>query len=357
MANVNGMTSRDCRPNISLNCSPHVEQDHYSIPINAFFLFVGILTLVFNSGILVLIVKEKKIRLNLYHFLVLILCVSDVLVGLGFIFGILRTVHPAFQTSKAFAVLNVLLTTTGLYISLYHTFLISLQRFLVICKEKWNTLIFQQNRRYFVCVSGWIAILISNCIFISPHPASPGSDIISYVYNGHYQAYTIYIRFLTTSLLFSTVILYLVTIVYMLKTYRKISPTGDSNALQVIETINIHTIEPHPSQKACVFSCLPHQVRVRPIRSRGEASNQIGTLTRKKVMSTLYLVGLLITVLLIFTGPLVVTLSWRDTFPTRLRGILFGLCCINSTLNPIIYVWKLVDIRGIVKSALFCLNR
>lgn len=220
MANVTEIKIQGCQLNTSLNCYPHVEQqNNYSIPLITLSMFVGVLALVFNSCILVLIVRENKIRLNLYHFLVLMLCVSDFVVGLAFVFAILRQLLPAVRTSKVFAVLNSMLMTLGVSLSLYHTFLISLQRCLVICKEKWNNFVFHENRKYIVYVSGWIVILISNCLFISPPPDSPTGDIISYAYNGHYKAFSIYMRSLTLALLFSTVLLYARTIVYMLKAY------------------------------------------------------------------------------------------------------------------------------------------
>ncbi|XP_056020616.1 uncharacterized protein LOC130054550 [Ostrea edulis] len=347
---MNEVASQGCSQNTSLNCPLHDEQqNHDSIPVILLTFLIGILTLLFNSGVLVLIVKEKKIRLNPYHFVVLMLCVSDFLVGLGATLSILRRTIPVFQMSKVFAIFNTLLMITGLYLSLYHTFLISLQRFFVICKEKWNSYIFCENRKYFVCIGGSIVIFIINCVLISPPMGEFGPpvnvNILSFVYNGHYAVYSIYIRFFTLFLLSSTVILYLVTMAYVHRTYRKISPIVDSNALRVIK-INVQTIESHPSVKACTPPSVQDQVNVGPGRSRVEHSNQMDTLRRKKVVSTLQLVGLLITVHLIFTGPLLITLSWIDTISSRTRGIL--LCSPNKVWEHIVFTLFLIIIIIII---------
>jgi hypothetical protein len=159
---------------------------------------------------------------------------------------------------------------------------------------------------------------------------------------------------LNVFLLSSTLILYLITLLYVLKSHRKITPMGRHNTGQVIKTIEVKMahVQPGPSNRTTISISVQGQVN--PRGSHVQKPNTIEAFRHKKIMSTLYLVGLLIFVLMVCTGPLVVSLSWYSRLSNRVKAILFCLSCINSTLNPIIYVWKLVDIRSMLRSYLCC---
>jgi hypothetical protein len=197
-------------------------------------------------------------------------------------------------------------------------------------------------------------------------------------------------RFLSLTLLSSTVILYLAAVAHFYYTHGKIGPIGHSNTSSANTTIHVQANEAGPSKKiytqpsvqynaagssvkiihvqpieSCpsnnVHPSSPMQSRkhVSPGTSRSEPSSQIHTLTHRKVVGTLRLVGLLITILLVFTGPRIVTLFWSNALFTSLkvRGIVTGLFSINSMINPFLYVWKLEEIRNRVKILLCCCNR
>jgi hypothetical protein len=355
---MNDTESQGCQQNTSLNCLSVEEQQNQNLTTAAILMWlIGILALLFNGGVLVLIIKEKKIRKNPYYFFVLMLCVSDSVAGLGIVFSTSLHLILGFQVNMVVAIVNVLLMITGLHLSLYHTFLISFQRFLVIWKEQWSSCIFRGNRKYYFCAVGWIGLVLGNCVFISP-PMDIGTTAntgaILFVYKGHYQLYMMYTRFLSLTLLSSTILLYLAAIAVVLKTYRKVNPIGHLNNVRVIQVMEINTTESSPSENACTSSSVQNQVRVGQGTSQVQHSNWLNEQKRKKVVSTLQLVGLLITALVIFTGPFVVALLWSESFPIQISRVFFICCCINSVLNPFIYVWKLVDIREKVKSILCC---
>jgi hypothetical protein len=234
--------------------------------------------------------------------------------------------------------------------------LISFQRFLVIYEQKWSSYIFGGNGKYFVCVVGWVVIVLGNSVFISPPTefGPPGNvNVFLFVYNGHYKIYITYIRVLCLFLLSSTVLLYLAAIVIVSKKHKKVTPMGHSNALRAKKEADIEMTVPGPSGTTSAAPSVSGQAKVNQGTSRVQ-SNQMATLRLKKIISTLQLVGFLIVILVIFTGPFIVALSCCDNFPIQIKQAFFVLYAINSVLNPIIYVWKLVDIREIVKSALCC---
>jgi hypothetical protein len=122
--------------------------------------------------------------------------------------------------------------------------------------------------------------VISNSVLISP-PASEfdpyhNASTLSFVYKGYYEAYSIYLRASTLFLLSFTVILYICTIVYVYRDYRKVTPLGGAKASPAIKTIDIEMTEPGPSAQ--------NQVKVGPGTPHVEQSNQMGAFKRKKVV-------------------------------------------------------------------------
>lgn len=322
-------------------------------------MFVGILSLVFNGGVFVLIINVKKIRHNPYHFLVLMLSVSDFTVAFGIMCIGLQHLVPALNRNKLLIVLQIILLSIGLHLSLFQTFYISLQRFLIICTENWNSYVFNENRKYCICIGGWVVVVIINLVLVSPpsREFDPLKDnIMSFVYHGHYSAQRTYNRVLTLSLLSLTIILYIITLVYVLVNHRKNSMTR-SNGVD-IKTINVEIV--HPPSSISRFHTNQKNVTPSPPLEEGprrlyiESHNRLVTLRRKKAASTLYLVGFLIVVLLIFTGPLIVAM-WIDK--PKYIGICFCVCILNSLANPFIYMWKLDDVHKFIKSTICCLNR
>jgi hypothetical protein len=356
---MNDTTSLGCQHNASLPCSSDVEEQTQNLTpvvISLLLGLIGILVLLFNGGVFALVVKKKTIRQNPYQFLVLMLCVSDFLVGLVIVLAIFLSVVPGFQRGNVATILNTFFLSTGLHLSLYHTFLISFQRVLVISKEAWSSYIFGDNRKYFACVGGWVAIILGNSVLISPPSEFVTLDdvnALAFVYNGHYEGYIMYTRTLSISLLSLTVLLYLVAVVIMSKSYKKVTPIGHYSTSHGTK-VHVNDIEmtaSGPSGNTCTISSVQGHVKVNP---RVQQSTQMGTHRRKKVISTLQLVGFLIAALVIFTGPFIVSMLWFDTFPLTIKRIFFILYCLNSVFNPIIYVWKLVDIRKMVRSTLCC---
>ncbi|XP_062572362.1 uncharacterized protein LOC134234330 [Saccostrea cucullata] len=342
---------RNCTSKEHLNSSMHVK--HNNIEATYTGLAIGILDLLVNGAVFVILMKDKNVRKNPYLFLVLMLCVSDFTVGLGIICALPSFIQPPLIRSTLFTVLQIVMMLNGLCLSLLQTFLISLQRYLVLCKERWNLFIFQHNRKYYVCIGSSFAVTLMNFVLISPPQRELdvlNDSALSFVYHGHYLAHSIYIKFLSLSLLSLTLILYSVTVRHVLKTYNKVNPIGNNMSINVrtiqVQMKPLHTIPRTTSDRNT--NCHKN------VQSRSR--RHLLSLRQRKVVSSLKLVGVLIILLLICTGPFIFVV-WNDSASSNVNRVLISLCILNSLINPFIYLWKLYDIKGIIKSRICFVRR
>ena len=78
---------------------------------------------------------------------------------------------------------------------------------------------------------------------------------------------------------------------------------------------------------------------------------QITQAGHKKIVQTMYLVGLIIAVLILFTGPLMFYV-WIENGPSELLGLTISMSGITALVNPILYGWKIEAVRKQI--ALLC---
>jgi hypothetical protein len=132
-----------------------------------------------------------------------------------------------FENSKILCVATVVSITNGMFLSLLQTCLISVQRYLVIGHTEWNNRLFQNNRKYFVCLCSWLIIFVFTFGLISPSDENllelQGLCSTAYVYSQHYVIFNAFTKF---SILFLvvTIVLYCLTIRNVVKMNRQIVP-------------------------------------------------------------------------------------------------------------------------------------
>lgn len=332
-----------------------VEEDKIQLvtPLLVCVVIIGFLSQILNGGVFILVIRQKTIRRNPYHFLVLMLSVSDYLIGLSNVCIGPGIIFPYLHKCGTLVVIQIFLLTNGLYLSLLQIFLISLQRYLVICKEKWNTFFFSKKRKYIVCISSWALVTATNLSLLSPPEREfrfSEERFVAFVYGGLYPAFTFYNRFLTLTFLSTTIILYLITLRHVLKNFGKVKPLPErSIQTQGGNPIQIHVIAfekpdnriSHPSQNEAALRTNQNTCHSYFVKNR-----------RRKVNETMFLVGLLILVLLVLTGPLIVAILMDHS--SRFLRFSYCICTINSLVNPFIYLRKLGNVRNCLKSTFTC---
>lgn len=320
------------------------------IPVLVSVSVIGFLSLTLNGGVFIFVIKTAEIRSNPYHFLVMMLSVSDFFVGLSNVFIFPRILNlSSMHTSRVLVVAQTFMMTNGLYLSLLQIFLISLQRFTVVCTQQWNRYVFCGNRKYVVCIISWLLVVTSNVSLVSPPDRDYNRSkdrFVSFVYSGRFVAFSFYNRLLTLSLLVSTLSLYFITTRHVIKNYNQVGPGQGAPTQMRVVTITV--------REANCQQNLPPSEEVIPQISRITYTSNLHDFRHKKVKDTLLLVGLLITVLFVLTGPLMIAV-WIDDSSQFLR-ISFCVCTINSLANPFIYLGKLTNVRNFAKSAFVCTN-
>lgn len=353
------------------NCTTEVQEREYDLEP---FVFIVLLTGLICTGLNVLVFSifliNRKLRQNPYHFLVLLLSFCDLLVGLGFIVYAIRKLDEVLIHSKVLCIVQMVLFANGILLSLFQTFLISLQRYLVICKTSWSNLLFQNSRKYIVCISNWMIIFIFTVGLISPPKDDKENNEIvcnvQYVYNINQIILEVFVRS-SVVFLVMTVVLYCITISHVVKMNKKIVPKNTSASLRqdvprsqqvasnssmvqqhrqvriAWESKNNHL--PQKETSTCKVSQLPKK----SVSSQAIEHEQITILRKRKIMNTIVLVGILMGFLVILSGPLIISLVVPFVPPLYLI-VASVLCCLNSLVNPFIYCWKLPDLREALKS-------
>lgn len=100
----------------SFNESFEEENIKVNIPVLISVSVIGFLSVILNGGVFILVIKTSEIRSNPYHFLVMMLSVSDFFVGLANVFICPRILIPSLHKSKILVVVQTFMLTNGLYL-------------------------------------------------------------------------------------------------------------------------------------------------------------------------------------------------------------------------------------------------
>lgn len=354
-----------------INCTTEVQEREYDLEP---FVFIVLLTGLICTGLNVLVFSifliNRKLRQNPYHFLVLLLSFCDLLVGLGFIVYAIRKLDEVLIHSKVLCIVQMVLFTNGILLSLFQTFLISLQRYLVICKTSWSNLLFQNSRKYIVCILNWMIIFIFTVGLISPPKDDKENNEIvcnvQYVYNRNQIILEVFVRS-SVVFLVMTVVLYCITISHVVKMNKKIVPKNTSASLRQDVPLsqqvasNSSMVQQHRQVRIAwesknnhlpqkeTSTCKVSQLPKKSVSSQAIEHEQITILRKRKIMNTIVLVGILMGFLVFLSGPLIISLVVPYVPPLYLI-VASVLCCLNSLVNPFIYCWKLPDLREALKS-------
>lgn len=357
------------------NCTTEVQETEYeSEPIAFIVLLTGLICAGLNVLVFFIFLINRKLRQNSYHFLVLLLSFCDLLVGLGFIVYAIRKLGEVLIHSKMLCIVQMVLFANGILLSLFQTFLISLQRYLVICKTPWSNLLFQNSRKYIVCILNWVIIFIFTVGLISPPEDDKENNEmvcdVQYVYNRNQIILEVFVRS-SVVFLVMTVVLYCVTICHVVKMNKKIVPKNANTSSQQnvsrsqqitsSQASNNSTVQQHrqiriaweckntPLQQKETLSRKVSQTPKKPVSLQAMEHGQIATLRKRKIMNTFVLTGILMGFLVFLSGPLIISLVVPYVPPLYLV-VASVLCSLNSLMNPFIYCWKLPDLREALKS-------
>lgn len=325
-----------------------------------FSLLIGVPWIVLNTFVLVIFVAKRALRENIYHCLVLLLSFSDLLVGLGYIsYTFQNMISQTEGFTKAMCILKTAFVTSGTLMSVWQSFVIGLQRYLVLFHMEWNKMLFTGVKKYLVCTFVWLVILIFTLGLISPQQEYNSNVIchVEYVYEKHFDVFITFNRCIVAIVLL-TIVSYCVVLRYIIRLKkRKVFPTNSPYFIQVRpipqhqqqDEPGIHTTSADGKQDSRSGSQSNRLERNNIITQSPLTHQNMSATKKKKLTNTIVLVGLLLGCHTLLTAPFFISFIYPET-PNTLIVVSACLCGINSIINPILYCMKIQSVRCIVKN-------
>jgi hypothetical protein len=327
-----------------------------------------------NLCVLIIFINSKTVRQNRHHNLVLFLSISDVILGLSGMIGCLRLLIPAWSEAILPCIMSTGLTSAGIFMSMFQTFLLSLHRFLVSVNSPCNDRLFQGKRKYGIYAIGWISSL--TWIFALVHFTRNRNLAfcnVNVVYGDYFPVFSRVFGVLGMALLISTILLYSFTLHNVRKRYMKTFAWQAENSKSAgqIKMVNLSKDVQNKTTKTANMtgnSCETGSSTAgnAPTAGPSTTGNKTGPSTvgnstndsvshnrKRKVFESLKVIGIILLLLVLLTGPFVV-LMFMTVFNFEPSYIslpaLIGLSFLNSALNPFIYGWRIDPLREEIRS-------
>ena len=284
---------------------------------------VTVIIITVNSIVLIVFLKTKSIRENRHHNLVICLSICDLTIGFSGLLASLRLLIPAWSGLYVPCFLSGIFVSVGVFMSLFQTFLISFHRFLIAIGSPWNDYLLKGKRKYVVYVVSWTMVMVlhSTIALISSGGKYKLCNI-KVLFGKHVHAFLGGMGIAALFLLLTIIVLYGVTLNNVRKRYTR------------------------------TFAWHFENGDVSP-----EKRLQVTEIGKKKIFESLKVVGIIISLLILLTGPFVIVLflfalgldpSHANIF------IVTMLSALNSAINPFVYSWKIESLRRELKLLFKC---
>ena len=272
-------------------------------------IFVGFVVVLLNSLVIIVFARNRGLRHNNHYNLVMGLSFSDFLMGLSALITGFRLSFSILTSLISLCIVMNLFCAASLILSVYQIFCISLNRFLVLSESPWAKILFDGNRKYCICIAGWVSIFTLFCSLISPE----GDQTIC-LYASVFGKFVQVVRWTTCFLLlfflFLTILFYFLAILEVKRRYTNLSSI---------------------------------------------ASREIDAKKKERVMKSMKLVGMILLALFLFSSPLVFTTFYGNVPALHLGA--FAAANVNSLINPFLYCSRIKNIRTEILSMACCKSK
>jgi Na+/melibiose symporter-like transporter len=202
--------------------------------------------------------------------------------------------------------------------------------------SSWSDHLFQGKRKYVLYLTSWGIVLTLVIAPVSPTPKTEeGICNIIEIYGDNLHIVSRVYGALAMVFFISTIVLYILTAHNVRKRYMK------TFAIQM-ETRKTDVEAATSSSRAANAST----------RAANASVQNIDENRRRKAIESLKVVGIVILLFVVFTGPFVIYM-FTTLFNVHISHvpifILGGLASVNSALNPIVYGWRIEPLRNEVK--------
>lgn len=400
--------------NCTNNSTPpeqHAFERHFMIPL---LITGGTCLILNGSVLAFFIKRRHQHLKNTYQVFVLLLAITGILIGLATSLNAVRDAHPLLEKSKTLCILQTILFINGFVLSLLQAFLISLQRFLAVRKTTPVGNVFLYRYRYYLCLATWTIVVAITVGCLSPPEGEEIDVCLSaFVYQGNSQVVKIVVG-CTAFILVSTLVLYCYTLRHLWAKHNQmqvirsiVKPVNyriNSNVQPSFQTASGNTetqkskedenervrgktskVEKTNTRNA--ISKMVLDLKTYVVDTDGKKLEESGITTEKirkivqrprahtwvrweessttvamhlcdrpltrakkhKTSKSIVLVSILISLLSVFAGPIVFIFLF-DNIPLYVNGIALCVSSINSTINPVLYCWRTLDLLKNLKN-------
>lgn len=278
------------------------------------FSFGGITVVILNLIVIVIAYSSKELRQNTYLNLILTLSVNDFLFGLSTLFSGIRMFSIKLDKQRELCIISSIIIPICLLMTLYQSFLISLHRYLIISESDWDKTLFEKKRSFIWYMTGWVVIIVSQVILISPMTDFGSTCTVDNIFNENKSLIVLIVAISEFVLIFLILVFYCSTMVILKKHHLNTSNSTISNTI---------------------------------LKAR-----------RKKFLKSMKSVSILLLALFILSGPMVVRNFFEvfNPLPGNVSFIAFVLTNMNSLVNPLIYFFNLVEFKTAL-SRICCISQ
>lgn len=181
------------------------------------FSFVGITVVILNLIVIVIAYSSKELRQNTYLNLILTLSVNDFLFGLSTLFSGIRMFSIKLDKQRELCIISSIIIPICLLMTLYQSFLISLHRYLVILESDWDKTLFEKKRSFIWYMTGWVVIIVSQVILISPMTDFGSTCTVDNIFNENKSLIVLIVAISEFVLIFLILVFYCSTMVILKK--------------------------------------------------------------------------------------------------------------------------------------------
>ena len=272
-----------------------------------------------NVFIIMIMTVRKHLRKNTFITLVLNLGLADTVVTVaGIAWMLVQEISPQ---STHLCGITISLQILGVFMSVYFTFIISLNRYLSISRLLWNKRAFKGKRKYCVLYipSAVLFFVNLNLLVVWKGDVAVSHCSAQQVFSSKLFIYGTYLSVLYFPLMFCTIIVYALALQAIRKHYSQVVP------MAIIPTV----------------------------ADTDQGSTDV---IQERKLSSLKTIGMMIILLAVLSAPFLVSCVLMMCH-AELGGTIhvigvFGLL-INSAMNPIVYTIRLKEVREEIR-AIFC---
>lgn len=313
--------------NTTLTLSP--QSASVSIMLSSVLIFTGCVVAIMNITVLYAALQISLFQKCAHHNLVLGLTFADTCGALGLISTGVRFLSPKLSTNIPLCITTVVLYEVGMFTSFGQTFMICLNRYLLMSKKDWNSKLFQGKCRYLLYALHWTTGIFITTVFFESESMRKNKKIcnVYILYGSQFEHFRVTYCSSCMCIVILTVIFYIKTLFAIRRSFNGVFPRGNEQSVQEMSTSNIEPSSVISSQSNKTF-----------LRSQ-----------EKLMRKTTKIVGIILIALICMTGPMLVV----NLVDSVSHSIILATACLallNSMLNPIIYCANISVLREKLKA-------